>query len=162
MNFITFIKAYKLALFSVYRKTIDWQHLYLGDVIFPDDNLIVFLFSSGHDMQPGDMCISVSYSIDLIARLNGGLNDIAKMTNQALDNEVMAKEYINNNEKINEVGRIITVLDTVMKKLKSIDYDTFENSIIKSLSFDFNNDIVNFEFNDYSISTNGLLVMFGS
>lgn len=161
MKFISFIKAYKFALASVSEKISDWPTAYLGSVHFPDeDDKITFIFSTGPYMQTGDLALSASISIPSLERYRGGLKSIAEATGNSLDKDTLAKEYVRRNVEINEVGRVVVLLDVLLEKLKLIT-DDWENSILKDIQFNFENDLARFDVDDMRILTNGCLVSFG-
>jgi len=163
MKFTTFIKAYKLALFNVGERVADWKNVYLGSTIFPekDETVLRFILSSGYNMQPGDMGISAAINIENVEKLKGGLNTIAEMTTDALDKDVMAREYISKGEKINEAGRVLVLLETLLSRLQVIEPDTWESAEISSVFFNFDKDTAEFNINGTVVYTNGSLVMFG-
>ena len=121
MKLTTFIKSYKIALSNINNKVANWKNVYLGDIYFPDNDSpdkIVFIFSSGHNMQPGDMGISAAVNTKAVEMMRGGLSTIAEMTYDALDKDVLAREYINRKEKINECGRVMVLLELYCKGCK--------------------------------------------
>jgi len=165
MKFTTFIKAYKLALFNVSEKVSSWKNVFLGSIFFPenDNNTLKFIFTNGYNMQPGDVGISASLNIENIENLpKGGLSTIAEMTSDALDKDVMAREYINNGEKINEAGRILVLLEILVLRLQTAEPHAWESAEIESLIFDFDKDIAEFSINNKRVYTNGSLVLFGN
>lgn len=163
MKLTTFIKAYKLALYNVGDRVAEWKNVYLGSTFFPekDEKILRFILTSGYDMQPGDMGISATLNIDNVENLKGGLKTIAEMTTDALDKDVMAREYINKGEKINEAGRVLVLLETLLSRLQMAEPDTWESAEINSVFFNFDKDIAEFNIDGTTIYTNGSLVMFG-
>ena len=163
MKLTTFTKAYKLALANVGDKVSDWKDVYIGSIIFPDEgeNVLRFIFSSGYNMQPGDMGISAAINLANVEKLKGGLNTIAEMTMDALDKDVLAREYINRGEKINEAGRMMVLLETLLQRLQLMELDRWESAEIESIEFNFDKDLAEFDVDDMHIYTNGSLVMFG-
>lgn len=162
MKFTTFIKAYKLALSNIGSRTASWKGVYLGDVHFPENNnRLVFIFSSGPFMELGDIGMSATLNIDSVEKLDGGLNSIAKMTGDALDKDVMAREYLSKNEKINECGRIMVLLETLLDRFKTVEPDKWESADIESVFFNFDKDLAEFSVDGVKIYTNGSLVLFG-
>jgi len=163
MKLTTFIKAYKIALFNISDKVNEWKGVYIGDIEFPKDNefKLKFTFSSGYSMQTGDIAISASLNIEHVENLKGGLNTIAQMTTDSLDKDMMAREYINQNEKINEAGRMLVLLETLLSRLQTMKPDKWESSIISSVGFNFENDIAEFCIDGSRAYTNGCLLMFG-
>lgn len=163
MKLTTFIKAYKIALFNISEKVIDWKGVYVGGVTFPEDNELKlnFTFTSGYNMQTGDIAISASLNIAHVEMLKGGLSTIAQMTTDSLDKDTMAKEYIKQGEKINEAGRMLVLLETLLSRLRTMKPDAWEDSIISSVVFNFDNDTAEFCIDGSRIYTNGCLLMFG-
>lgn len=164
MKLTTFIKSYKIALSGISEKVSSWPSIYLGQCIFPDKSnpeKISFIFSTGHAMQPGDMGISASVSVKAVEQTAGGLNSIAQMTADALDKDVMAREYINQKEKINEAGRVMVLLETLLTRLQALEPDTWEDAVLNDIAFNFDKDLANFRINNSDIYTNGSLVLFG-
>ena len=164
MKFTTFIKAYKIALFNVNEKVSSWKNVFLGSIFFPekDDNTVRFIFTSGYNMQAGDIGISATLNVENIENLpKGGLSTIAEMTSDALDKDVMAREYINNGEKINEAGRMLVLLEILLSRLQTMEPDTWESAEIDSIIFDFDKDIAEFSIDNKRVYTNGSLVLFG-
>ena len=109
MKFTTFIKSYKIAISQINDKVSDWEKVYIGEIIFPNTGnyVIHFIFSSGYNMQPGDLAISVPVNSFNVEQLDGGLNGILQLTNGQYDACTLAREYIDAKEKINDVGRIL-------------------------------------------------------
>lgn len=166
MKFTTFIKAYKLALANMGDKVSSWQSVYLGSIHLPEDNdnKLTFVFSSGYNMQPGDMGISASLNIttlENVAKSNGGLNTIAKMTSDALDKDVLAREYKLHKEKINEAGRFVVLLEVILDKLYTMEPDKWSSTNIENVYFDFDKDLAEFDLVDTRIYTDGQLVLLG-
>ena len=162
MKFTTFIKAYKIALSNISGKVSDWKSVYLGDTIFPDDdNMLRFIFTNGYNMQPGDLGISASLDISSVEKFDGGLTTIQQMTMNSLDKDVLAREYINHKEKINEAGRVLVLLETLLLRLQTMYSDTWESAEINSLWFNFDKDIAEFNIDNTNVYTNGCLVLFG-
>lgn len=164
MKFTTFIKAYKIALFNVNKKVSSWKNVFLGSVFFPEneDKTVKFIFTSGYNMQPGDIGISATLNVENIENLpKGGLRTIAEMTSDALDKDVMAREYISKGEKINEAGRMLVLLETLLLRLQTMEPDTWESSKIESMIFDFDKDIAEFSIDNKRVYTNGSLVLLG-
>lgn len=126
----TLIKSFKIAISNIYEKTEKWEHVYLGDIIFPgeDDNpddRITLMFSSTPDMQPGSIGISISMNVYSIDKLEGGMNYIS------------SSEFINSDCEINEVSNLIIVLGNLIETLSSIDSSYINNIKIKSVRFNF-------------------------
>ena len=164
MKLTTFIKAYKIALFNVSEKVSSWKSVFIGSIFFPenDDNTLKFIFTSGYSAQHGDIGISATLNIENIENLpKGGLSTIAEMTSDALDKDVMAREYINNGEKINEAGRMLVLLEILLLRLQTMEPDTWESAEIESLIFDFDKDIAEFSIDNKRVYTNGSLVLLG-
>lgn len=164
MKFTTFIKAYKLALFNISEKVSSWKDVFLGNVVFPenDDKIIKFIFTSGFNMMPGDMGISAALNIESVENLpKGGLSTIAEMTSGDIDKDVMAREYISKGEKINEAGRVLVLLETLLSRLQTIEPDKWEYADISSVGFNFDKDTADFNIDGTIVYTNGSLVMFG-
>jgi hypothetical protein len=114
MKLTTFIKAYKIALCNVSEKVSSWKSVFIGGIFFPenDNNTLKFIFTSGYSAQPGDIGISATLNIENVENLpKGGLSTIAEMTSDAFDNDIMAREYINNGEKKDAlIGAVIDAL----------------------------------------------------
>ena len=163
MKLTTFIKSYKIALANINDKVTDWKDVYVGSILLPekDENILRFIFSSGYNMQPGDMGISATINISSVEGIKGGLNTIEEMTMQVLDKDILAREYINHGEKINEAGRMMVLLETLLQRIQIMELDRWETAEVKSISFNFDKDIAEFEIDDQIIYTNGCLVMFG-
>ena len=164
MKLTTFMKAYKIALSNIGDRVKDWSNVYLGDVQFPDDDRpdrITFVFSTGHDMQPGDMGLSAALPIIAVESLKGGLNSIAKMTMDALDKDCLAREYINRKEKINDCGRVMVLLETMLERLKVMEEDRWGSAEITNIFFNFDKDLAEFIVDGMTIYTNGSLVLLG-
>lgn len=163
MKLTTFIKSYKIALANINDKVADWKDVYVGSILLPekDENILRFIFSSGYNMQPGDMGISATINISSVEGIKGGLNTIEEMTMQVLDKDILAREYINHGEKINEAGRMMVLLETLLQRIQIMELDRWETAEVKSISFNFDKDIAEFEIDDQIIYTNGCLVMFG-
>ena len=163
MKLTTFIKSYKIALANINDKVADWKDVYVASIQFPekDEDVLQFIFSSGYNMQPGDIAISATISLSRVERIKGGLNTIEDMTMQILDKDVLAREYINHCEKINEAGRMMVILETLLQRLKIMESETWEHADVKSVLFDFDKDIAEFDIDNSTVYTNGCIVMFG-
>ena len=165
MKLTTFIKSYKLALANMGEKVAEWSNVFLGSIHFPeDDDKLTFIFSSGYNMQPGDMGISASLklsTLESLAKSKGGLNSIAAMTSNALDKDVLAKEYKLHKEKINEAGRFVVLLEVLIDKLQTMEPDNLENIELKNVYFDFDKDLAEFDIDTTRIYTDGQLVLIG-
>lgn len=162
MKLTTFIKTYKIALASTTERVSNWNNIYLCEIHFPeDDGKIKFTFSNEYDMKPGAIAISVTIDSFRAESIEGGLKSVSEMMSHILDSNILAREYINHNEKINEAGRMVVLFDTLMQHLKE---DTFnwKDAIIKDVLFNFEDDAAKFLINDKSIITNGCLVLFGN
>ena len=83
------------------------------------------------------------------------------MTMHILDKDVLAREYINHGEKINEAGRMMVLLETLLQRLKIMEPETWESADVKSVLFDFDKDIAEFEIDGKTVYTNGCITMFG-
>ena len=112
-------------------------------------------------MQPGDIAISATINISRVECIKGGLNTIEEMTMQVLDKDVLAREYINHGEKINEAGRMMVLIETLLQRLKIMESETWESADVKSVLFNFDKDIAEFEIDNRTVYTNGCIVMFG-
>ena len=163
MKLTTFIKSYKIALANINDKVADWKDVYVGSILFPekDEDILQFIFSNGYNMQPGDTGISATINISRVEDIKGGLNTIEEMTMQVLDKDVLAREYINHAEKINEAGRMMVLIETLLQRLKIMESETWESADVKSVLFDFDKDIAEFEIGNKTVYTNGCIVMFG-
>ena len=163
MKLTTFIKSYKIALANINDKVADWKDVYVGSILFPekDEDVLQFIFSSGYNMQPGDIRISAAVTISRVEGIKGGLNTIEDMTMHILDKDVLAREYINHDEKINEAGRMMVILETLIQRLKIMEQETWESADVKSVIFDFDKDIAEFDIDDKTVYTNGCITMFG-
>lgn len=163
MKFVTFIKAYKIALFNISKNISSWKSVYLNDIIFPTkDDILKFVFTDASNPQLGSMGVSAAINIENVERMNGGLSTINEMTDNILDKDNMAREYVNRSEKINEAGRILVLLETLLSRLQAVEPDTWERSEISNLSFNFEDDNAIFSIDNYTVYTNGILVMFGN
>ena len=163
MKLTTFIKSYKIALANINDKVADWKDVYVVSILFPekDEDVLQFIFSNGYNMQPGDIGISATINISRVDEIKGGLNTIEEMTMQVLDKDVLARKYINHGEKINEAGRMMVLLEALLQRLKVVESETWEHPDVKSVLFDFDKDIAEFEIDNKTVYTNGCIVMFG-
>ena len=169
MKLTTFIMAYKIALHNIGSKVASWKSVYVGSIYFPEENedRLAFIFSTGHDMQAGEMALSVSLKKSSLSNLktdNGGLNNIADMNgiNNALDSDLLAREYKSHGEKINEAGRFIVLLEILLNRLQAAYPDSWEDMEVNEIYFDFNKDLAEFCMGGKSrIYTDGQLVLFG-
>ena len=145
MRLLTFIKAYKIALYSISEKVSKWKDVYLGDVYFPGehdipDTRVGFLFSNSQTMEPGAIGLSVALDIFGVENISG-------------------KPVI----KINDAGRVIVILDGLITQLESILDTGIESVHISSMSFNFDEDLAILKLNAFrdEIYTNGNLILFG-
>lgn len=162
MKLTTFIKAYRFALYNIESKVNDWNNIYLGGVYLPDDDdKLTFIFSSGSRMQPGDMAISIAISVRSLLH-NYKISSISEMTGDAIDRDVLAKEYISQKKEINDVGRIIVLLETILSNVKLIEHDNWESSKLDDFNFNFDTGLLDVVIDGIQMSTDGHLVMFGN
>lgn len=162
MKLATFIKAYRFALYNIESKVSDWENIYLGDTYLPDDNdKLTFIFSSGSRMQPGDMAISITINVKAFS-YSYNISSISEMTNDAIDRDVLAKEYISKKKEINDVGRIIVLLEIILSNVKLIGHDDWESSELDSFNFNFETGLLDVVIDGIQMSTDGHLVMFGN
>lgn len=165
MRLTTFIKAYRFALYNIESKVNDWNNIYLGGVYLPDDDddddKLTFIFSSGSKMQPGDMAISIAISIKSFL-YDYNISSISEMTDDAVDCDVLAKEYISQKKEINDVGRIIVLLETILSNVKLIEHDNWESSKLDDFNFNFETGLLDVVIDGIQMSTDGHLVMFGN
>jgi hypothetical protein len=162
MKLTTLIKAYKLALASVDDKVANWDTMYVGDIVLPNESSdkLVFVFSTSYDMKQGSMGLSTTINCDLVEKMSGGLKTIAEMTMNVLDRDMLAREYIAHGEKINEAGRVLVLLETLLQRLKDLN-DSQEEFEIKDLYFNFDEDSISCVVDDRNVYTDGNLVLFG-
>lgn len=149
----TFIKAYKIALSNISDKVSKWNKVYLGDIDFSNSENIVFIFTNSSTMEPGALGISAGLNIELVEKLKGGL-----------DNITISKDYINTGAEINEVGRMLIVLDNLFQTLTNMGPDFWEDAKVKSIDFDFDKGLAIFNTDIFKapISTDGRLVLIGN
>jgi hypothetical protein len=155
MKLTSFIKIYKIALSHIVDATKDWPRVYLGEVIFPGfvdvpKNKIRLVFASTSDMEPGSLGLQLSFNIESIDSLKGGL-----------DNVSVAKEYINSDVEINDAGRLLLVLENILNHYKSLYPDHYQDIELNSFYFNFDKGTVVFDSNitDGPINTDGHLFL---
>lgn len=160
MKFTSFVNAYKLALFSVSDKVLAWDGLYIGNIIFPDDksNSIKFIFTDEYDAPPNKLGVSAAIDVNKLAKYDNDFSSVMSLDKTLHDNMSIANDYIDSNEKINEAGRMIVLLDTLLYQLKAMNQ---ENDEITFIQFNFEKDFAEFTINNSSFYTNGNLVLFG-
>lgn len=132
MKLSTFIKSYKIALSEIYNKVKDWNRVYLGEFeFFEDSNIVTFTFSSTPDMEENSIGLKVSFNIHAISAISDGVEKIA-----------VAKEYINKDSQINDIGRFLLVLENTYNQINSMDGE-FD---FKDLNFNLAKDVAVFNF----------------
>lgn len=164
MKLTSFIKAYKVALSNLGPKVEHWQNVYLGCVDFPNESnqfRIVFTFSSGYLMSPGDLGITAAVSLYSIEQLKGGLDSVMAITNGEVDKDTIARKYIERKEKINECGRVVVLLETLLNKVAEAEPDTWRDASITDMSYNFDQDTAMFCVNGVKIYTDGCLILLG-
>lgn len=166
MKLTTFIKAYKIALSNINDKVASWKSVYVGSILLPEKNdpRLAFIFSTGHDMQAGELAMSVSLnenSLDRLDNTSKGLDSVSEITKNALDKDVLAREYKSRCEKINEAGRFVIVLEVLLDRLKSVEPDSWSDSDVSEIYFDFNKDLAEFCINGSRVYTDGQLLLLG-
>ena len=149
----TFIKAYKIVLSNISDKVSKWDKVYLDSVDFDNSENVIFTFTSSSVREVGVMGISAGLNIELVEKIKGGLEKIT-----------ISKEYINTGAEINEVGRMLIVLDNLFQTLTNMGPDFWEDAKIKSIDFDFDKGLAIFETDIFKapISTDGRLVLIGN
>ena len=55
----------------------------------------------------------------------------------------------------------MVILETLLQRLKIMESETCEHADVKSVLFDFDKDIAEFEIDNKTVYTNGCIVMFG-
>lgn len=157
MRLLTFIKAYKIALYSISEKVSKWKDVYLGDVYFPGehdipDTRVGFLFSNSQTMEPGAIGLSVALDIFGVENISGNIESLT-LSNGSIKPEI----------KINDAGRVIVILDGLITQLESILDTGIESVHISSMSFNFDEDLAILKLNAFrdEIYTNGNLILFG-
>ena len=164
MKLITFIKSYKLALASVNSKVASWKGVYLGEVTFPENgnSLIKFIFANDYEMKPGALGLSVAFSVEEIERIENVYDGISdNYILDTIDKDAFAREYIKRGEKINEVSRLLIMLEILIKRLQLSNPDTYLSSELTELYFNFDDDHAEFVIDGKSIYTDGVLLLFG-
>ena len=157
----TLIKAYKLALSSIYEKVENWNTIYLKSVSLPNtDDLpgdtIVFTFSNNSKFQPGALAISISLSIYSVERFKGGLNYLE-----------VEKELITSKTPINDIGRFLLILFHLMDQIKVLfSEESVDDIVVESIDFDLDRDLFIFNIasksgNKVTICTDERLSLFG-
>lgn len=152
MQFITFIKSYKLALAEIAKHIHDWSTIYIGEVEFSDNTCINFLFSSTPDMAPGSAGLKLQFAIKEVERFKGGLNNI-------FDDVYLPKDI----KDINDIGKFLYIIGKCVKEL-SLEYN-IEDIDLESFYFDFNKNLVvlNCSINDkqFKVHSNGNITIIG-
>ena len=160
MKLITFIKSYRIALFNVCNRVKDWKSVYLGDVTFPDNNdKLTFLFSNGYNLQPNDLGIFSSVSVSEVEKLNVDYKDVTKFISDKIDKTLLAREYINKHEKINEVSRLVVIFDCLLETLQSLYGKSFDDADLSGIDFNFTKDLLCVKLNGTNVYTNGVVLL---
>jgi hypothetical protein len=159
MKFITFIKAYKIALDGISNRVKDWHNVYLSTIEFPkEDEVLRFIFSDSYNAATGGLAISAALNTFQVELYKGGLGSVYHL----LPNEILAKEYVKRKEQINEAGRFLILLDCILDNFKKFKTDDYINSAcIKDIEFNFESDVSKFTINDSFVYTNGIMTMAG-
>lgn len=157
MRLLTFIKAYKIALYSISEKVSKWKDVYLGDVYFPGehdipDTRVGFLFSNSQTMEPGAIGLSVALDIFGVENISGNIESLT-LSNGSIKPEI----------KINNAGRVIVILDGLVTRLESILDTGIESVHISRMSFNFEEDLAILKLSAFKdeIHTDGNLILFG-
>lgn len=160
MKLITFIKSYKIALFNVCNRVSAWDSVYLGDVTFPDNNdKLTFLFSNGYNLQPNDLGIFSSVSVLEVDKLNVDYKDITKFISDKIDKILLAREYINKHEKINEASRLVVIFGCLLEILQNLYGKSFDEADISDIDFNFTKDLLRVKLNGTNVYTNGIVLL---
>ena len=157
MRLLTFIKAYKIALYSISEKVSKWKEVYLGDVYFPGehdipDTRIDFLFSNSQTMEPGAIGLSVALDILGVENISGNIESLT-----------LSSDSIKPEIKINDAGRVIVILDGLATQLESILDIGIDSVHISSMSFNFEEGLAILKLSAFKdeIYTDGNLILFG-
>lgn len=158
MKLSTFIKAYKIALSNIYSKVSDWKGAYLHTICFPGTNDIpmhrlVFIFSNSSIAEPGAICMSASINIDSVENIEGGLEKI-----------LLNKDIINSSTDINDVGRVLVILDSVLEQVKNVFPESWKDIKLNDSYFDLDRKVMVFNIDSFSdpIYSDGRLTLLGS
>lgn len=156
MKLTTFIQSYKLALSEIYSKTKNWDRVYLGEVEIPTDEntIITFIFSTTPGMDTQSIGLKVGFNYHAVEAF---MSDLGKIS--------VASEYIDRYSPINDIGRLLLVLEMLYENISSMQYQKCD---LLSVRFDLEKSMAVFNFNfvdeeDYSMSvyTDGNMLMFG-
>lgn len=164
MNFITFIKAYRIALYKISENVKQWKAIYLADVTLPDsDNSLNFVFSDTYSIGVGSKGFSIALKAENIKNIedaNIELDSLFGTEDNPLSADVVARSYIARKEKINEAGRIGVILEKVLTLWKILCPDTWKDTQIKYIYFNDEDDLLEIELDSEKVYTDGNLIMF--
>lgn len=155
MKLKSFIKAYLIALNSIESAVSKWKFVYLGYADI-DDGTVTFVFSNGSEMKDGDLGISATVSVEL-AECSICDDDLLSLS--SVYNKSLGVYYKDNNVLINDAGRVILLLESVLSSVKEMYEEDCELLYIKNITFDFDKDLANIELSNSTVYTDGILCL---
>lgn len=150
MKLTTFIKSYKIALSQICDKVKDWPRVYFCDVQLMDGGVTPFTFSNSSEMTLGALGITVSVNTFMVEMIPGGLDNIA-----------LSKDYMKPETEINEAGRVLIILDEVVKRFRGDEYYPLEDLNLVSFSFNYDRNVAVIDTDKIRIYADGNLILFG-
>ena len=127
----TFIRALKIALYSVYEKTKGWDSVYVSYVTFPQPNdtsgnRVKFVFSNQSEPEEGCLGISIIIKTDMVSMLSDNINLYDLMKDAASEINSAIKLY----EALTTVFRFFTVRDEDVDTDVKISSIYFKNNCL--------------------------------
>ena len=159
MNFVNFIKSYRMALANALEKVSSWDNIYLSHVDFKEDNVTTYLFTNSYNIEPNTLGIYSSTINDLIERLKCDIDDLQVTIPGGISKTNILREYINRGDKINDVTRILTMLDDIVERLPKLYNISLNECSINGVDFNFEKDLLCLKSDKYSIYTNGIMLL---
>lgn len=158
MKFTTFIKAYKIILSDIEKKTRDWNRVFITGVVIESETLKV-IFANNKELTPGT--IAMQTAINYFA-----LESVA--SNVLLEKVSMSDAYFSTVDETNDAIKFISVIDFVLSQLKNMVNSVDNDVQLLDLYTDINNNLIvislaltdEFETFKITLRTDGKITMF--